>query len=261
MSVRESDCTKIERLLDAFRDGELAFAERQAVEQHLNACLTCRAKLADIERIVATLKTLPRVSSSRDFSQNIDSLLARRHPAKVISIQPLVWGWLGAVAAAAVAVFVFRLVPGISPHEVVARRAVPGTRAASPHEGPASAERQEIAAQGPKHAVTTPSEQPADSESPWLIASGPERHQPERAAVAPPGERQAATAGESGAPDRPASGPPRAPVFSGSVVGVDDDLLGGEGAALVAFAEGDQTTITEAIGLETDEDGLYAIKM
>ncbi|HEY9870843.1 MAG TPA: zf-HC2 domain-containing protein [Candidatus Obscuribacterales bacterium] len=261
MSVRESDCTKIEPLLDAFRDGELASAERQAVEQHLRACFTCQSKLADIERVVSTLKTLPRVGAPRDFSQNIDAILARRHPAKVMSIRPVVWGSLGAAAAAAVAVFVFKLVPGISPAGVVAHRSVPGTRAASPYEKPDSAQQREIAAQGPQPGVTTPPQQPEDSDSRSLLASGTQEKQPDKLATAPPGEQQAATGGKAGAADRPAAQQRTVPVYSGAVVAVDEDPLGGEGAALVAFAEGDQTTITEAIGLETDEDGLYAIKM
>jgi hypothetical protein len=261
MSVRESDCTKIEPLLDAFRDGELASTERQAVEEHLSACLSCQSKLADIERVVATLKTLPRVGAPRDFSHDIDASLARPRPAKVISIRPVVWGSLGAAAAAAVAVFVFKLAPGISPHGVVAHRSAPGTRAVSPHDKTGSLQQQEIAAQEPQQGATTPSKQPEDSDSRSTIASGADEHQPDKVATVPPGAQQTATGGKTGTAERPAAEPRTAPVYSGSVVAVDDDPLGGEGAALVAFAEGDQTSITEAIGLETDEDGLYAIKM
>ena len=40
------DCTQLDPLVTPYVDGELAVADRQAVDQHLRACPPCRARVA-----------------------------------------------------------------------------------------------------------------------------------------------------------------------------------------------------------------------
>jgi len=287
MSASESDCNKFELLLDALRDGELSSDERRAVEQHAASCLRCQGQLADIERVVATLRALPRVKPPRDFSQDLDKLIAPRPRAKVVSLRPLIWGSLGAAAVAAVAVVAFKLTPGFGPTNAVAVREGSDTKEQRLHEG-TPLQRQETTTAvahysdnaGPQQAVplehgslqpgsvvaTAPGDvqqapqPPADD----VAASHPEHKLP---AGAQPGKTekmpQTNDQAETKSPDKvpQQSGPGR--TLSGRTAvaeAYDDDPFAG-GAAVVALASGDQTGITEEIGLETDEDGLYAIKM
>src|SRR2546428_9699639 len=45
-SKKMKDCTQLDPLVTPYVDGELAVADRQAVDQHLRACPPCRARVA-----------------------------------------------------------------------------------------------------------------------------------------------------------------------------------------------------------------------
>ncbi len=294
MTARESDCTEFEPLLDAWRDGELGSDERHAVEQHASSCLSCQGQLADIERVVATLRALPRVKPSRDFSKDIESLIAQRPAVKVLSFRPVVWGSLGAAAvAAAVAVVVFKLVPGFGPESaIVTRDRSDGTGQQRLHDGAPGQSRKEQTTElaheksgGDAPAVLKPPQGEKRSPGPdSVVANAPDSAQrvPQPPAAGGEGSSQGRNpaGGDNGstgkAPENtglpgsatPAVAPQKsAPrrVLNGRTaiaqVYDDDDPFSAGGAAVVALAAGDQSSITEQLGLATDEDGLYAIKM
>lgn len=68
MSECQSNCAEIEPLLDAFHDGELAGDERKLVSDHLSGCADCQAKLEAVERLVGYLGALPTLQPARDFA-------------------------------------------------------------------------------------------------------------------------------------------------------------------------------------------------
>jgi len=85
--------------LQAYLDQALDPLTRKRVEEHLEACSTCREELTRFENLVSRLGTLPEVSSPIDFSPGILSQLrVNKKPS-----QGLTWTLLiEAVAAAAV---------------------------------------------------------------------------------------------------------------------------------------------------------------
>ncbi len=76
------NCKQMEEALDAYYDLELSPDEAEAVELHLADCTACNAKLADIEMVVSQLKSLPAVEWSGDLSDAIEArILAQSHAA------------------------------------------------------------------------------------------------------------------------------------------------------------------------------------
>lgn len=76
------NCKQMEEALDAYYDLELSPEEAEAVELHLADCTACNAKLADIEMVVSQLKSLPAVEWSGDLSDAIEArILAQSHTA------------------------------------------------------------------------------------------------------------------------------------------------------------------------------------
>lgn len=74
------NCKQMEEALDAYYDLELSPEEAEAVELHLADCTACNAKLADIEMVVGQLKSLPAVEWSGDLSDAIEArILAQSH--------------------------------------------------------------------------------------------------------------------------------------------------------------------------------------
>jgi anti-sigma factor RsiW len=61
-------CGEYVELLDAYHDGELSTGQKTLVEKHLSLCTSCGQKLAEIERLVQALQSLPRAKPARDFS-------------------------------------------------------------------------------------------------------------------------------------------------------------------------------------------------
>src|SRR5262249_16687289 len=70
------ECLEIVPLLDAFRDGELPDSEKQAVLTTLPSCEKCQGRLREIEALVVSLRSLPRLemphSLQVDWSAYID---------------------------------------------------------------------------------------------------------------------------------------------------------------------------------------------
>jgi len=66
------DCSQVAEMLDAFHDMELELAEAEMVEEHLADCAACRRELDAIEKVVASLKSLPEVPV-KDFADAIEA--------------------------------------------------------------------------------------------------------------------------------------------------------------------------------------------
>lgn len=65
------NCKKIKKLLKLYIDDALTFGEKQLVEQHLEKCSECRAELKSLSATVRLIKSLPEVSTSPNFTENL----------------------------------------------------------------------------------------------------------------------------------------------------------------------------------------------
>lgn len=73
MSVdNKSNCEDFQELLDAYFDKELGQEESRLVEDHLNHCSYCLGQLADLKNLMGHLQSLPQPVCPRDFSELIE---------------------------------------------------------------------------------------------------------------------------------------------------------------------------------------------
>ncbi len=97
-------CEQICELFSAYIDGELSKQEAQALEAHLKECEPCREEYAFFSKMVKCAETLPELSVSDDFRNNLHARLvdaAKAQPKK--GYQRPLWKFAsGFVAAAAV---------------------------------------------------------------------------------------------------------------------------------------------------------------
>lgn len=87
MNQSDPNCKQFEPLLDAFHDSELEPASAKEVESHLAICPSCQAKLAGIEDVVASLKALPKIAPARNLSQDLAKIVAAKKNAKVVPLK------------------------------------------------------------------------------------------------------------------------------------------------------------------------------
>ena len=71
------NCRKIKKLLQLYIDDSLTFGEKQLVEQHLEKCSECRAELKSLSAMIRLIKSLPKVSTSPDFTENLMSKISQ----------------------------------------------------------------------------------------------------------------------------------------------------------------------------------------
>jgi anti-sigma factor RsiW len=88
----------------AYIDGELGSAEERTVERHLEACLACRALVADLRTVRAAAFTLDRREPPADLLARIQARVAAEpRPQDRLRVWPDsrgAWGiWLAAAAA------------------------------------------------------------------------------------------------------------------------------------------------------------------
>ncbi|HEY9731821.1 MAG TPA: zf-HC2 domain-containing protein [Drouetiella sp.] len=103
------NCEQLEPLLSAFHDGELSEVERTAAERHLNGCDACKNRLLEIGAVANSLKSLPRLNPKIDVAANIESLIANQPKQANRFSRPVFWGAAGIAAAAAVVVVAINL--------------------------------------------------------------------------------------------------------------------------------------------------------
>jgi anti-sigma-K factor RskA len=101
--------------LNEYVDGTLAARDRASVDTHLAECAGCRDAVAELRRLVAGARQLPRtITPPRDLWPLIGQRIGQRATRKVHRV----W-WRGAFAAAAVLVIalgVYRLLPPSTAH-------------------------------------------------------------------------------------------------------------------------------------------------
>ena len=68
---KKMNCKKIKNLLQLYIDDSLTFGEKQLVEKHLEKCSECRAELKSLSAMVRLIKSLPEVSTSPNFTENL----------------------------------------------------------------------------------------------------------------------------------------------------------------------------------------------
>lgn len=81
-----TSCSAISEALDAYLDLELSPDEAQNVENHLANCSACERRLAELESLVAKLKTLPEPVLSRDLADSIESRIRASEMNKVETV-------------------------------------------------------------------------------------------------------------------------------------------------------------------------------
>ena len=81
MSGKNSQCESFIQMLDAFVDNELDGSEREHVAQHLSTCEDCNRQVREIEALKASLSSLPRRQMKFDLADNFDAVLSKQSPA------------------------------------------------------------------------------------------------------------------------------------------------------------------------------------
>lgn len=269
MQDATNNCQKIQELLSAYRDLELAEEENAQVKLHLGACDECTREANAIEAVAATLLQVPRVSMKSDMADKLEALIAAQvadtSPAgteveeggpKVVSFRKrLVWGSLAAAAAAAVLLVA---VPIFTSNNQVADNSVKQV-----------APVKEEAPQQPLVANDSGAAQMIANEvtAPTQVTAADESTAPSPNAVATSGSVQEVRKIEKPevARNKTAAAVPVVATSQTAPKAVRERTIDAtldtinETEALVAFSSDDN--LFEDCGISTDEDGLYAIKL
>lgn len=201
-----SDCNKVEPLLDAFLDNELAKEEIKLVSSHLGHCKNCQTRVAETKLLVGKVKQLPLLTLPSALDCDWDALLAKTAGNRS-SKQPHVGLWPAAALVASVVLLL-----------IVQRLLLDGAATRSATQ---SQSREGILINGQNCQGNS---QTALSKQSSPIALGPNMRQAVR---------------EEGAKEHLASS--------------FEDLLASDPAESSSFSE--------EVGISTDEDGLYALKL
>jgi len=73
------NCTDIQALLDDYLDNELVADKQNAVELHINNCVSCQQSLQEIQAIRQALRSLPVPDSSPDFEARVFAEVRKHH--------------------------------------------------------------------------------------------------------------------------------------------------------------------------------------
>lgn len=259
-------CKQINELLDAFHDGELRGEEHAQVERHLKECESCVVKLAEIDHVTVMLKTAPLMAPPIGFSDRLDSVIDRQ--TNVVPMRRRTAWAAGAVAAVAVIAAGLHFVPGSAPPPPAPTIANAPSQAAPNATRTDQRETQiatlpSVTSSIPKQtatvttpaiaaatATTTPSLAPSKASSAFVHKT----HAAPKSISTTDGATSIATATSHGAsfphsqydssPSASASAPAPSPA-----------------SEQIADLPVTTNSFNEAVGLSTDEDGLYDIKM
>lgn len=263
-------CDPVVLLLDAYHDNELDSNERKKVDEHLAVCAVCSESLVKISRVVGGLKSLPVLEPARDIvgSLNLPAELATSVPisvqkntdssSRVVPIRKGVWAGLGAVAAAAV-VLIFAVSQNvIEPSKVASKN--------GPEPSHLAEKASSAATYSDKPAENAPVENPdtgiaTATDTSWPIESRPE-------IIAEKGKNQLApnVANSNGSAKSKSGLAQSSPVKNADNVAVvqiastQDTNLRDTSLNELASLETNEG-VADALGIATDEDGLYDIKI
>lgn len=268
VSELDFNCEPIIPLLDAYLDSELSSDEKTQVEQHISRCAICSATLARTANLIGGLKSLPVLNPARDIvgtlnlpaeitASTVSILPAERTSAnKIVPLKKSVWTGLGAVAAAA-AVLLFAVNQQvIVPSNTVSKRSttqhdqgpsIVADRAAPFEQAQVAVTTQPVSSQA-SEATNTDTSWPIDTKS-HLVASSAEQGTNTAAKTNNAGSKQSAplvTGAHSAIQEVPAP----------AAVASMQDTSFNELASLET-----NDGVADALGIATDEDGLYDIKI
>lgn len=261
------NCESARELLDSFHDNELSNEERGRVESHLDQCSGCSEALEEISSVSGLLRAIPRQELEKDFADDLASRvydspasIGEAAPAAVASLDEArakarnkAFFYVAAVAACLMALIVS--VP----------RFLGGDQ---PGSGPVVAEKDRESGQSP--VVATGKDKAGDAQQKATLpvvaqkdtvldGSTPKKEKEEAPAkLAKQAEAEklpVPVKPEEAAPlvaVNPTKAPPAVPVEQ-------DDLLSTE--AVVAYDGDEPDGLFSQMGIGTDEDGLYAIKL
>ncbi|MBS1954878.1 MAG: zf-HC2 domain-containing protein [Cyanobacteria bacterium SZAS-4] len=284
------NCKQLEPLLSAYHDGELTEAERADADRHLNGCADCQNRLLEISAVATSLKSLPRLNPKTDVAANIEQLIANQ-PKGISRIQPpVIWGAAGIAAAAAVLLVAgnFKAVTNQANNPLTANSK---TNQVMPKPMPNAVKSQELeiahnldTTANPIQDFTEPAQISAhhdQSSAPNGTVSKKEGGMPtqhEKPTTDNNAKKnskfnphlQVASNGNEGATNAVATNAVATASGSQSDASapqlianrnVGTASIGGADSSLVAIYDTEQRGVTEELGITTDEDGLYAIKL
>lgn len=110
MSSKNSQCETFLPMLDALVDNELDKSEMEQVQLHLQSCDYCKQQVKEIEALKTSLASMPRRRMSLDLADNFDQILNKesgvpaQKPSNVVAISAKRRWIVAAASAAAVAV-------------------------------------------------------------------------------------------------------------------------------------------------------------
>ena len=280
MTTNLQDCTTIEPLLDAYHDDELSGDEKSSVEAHLKECDACSKQLQQIGKLVAVLKSMPATTSKIDFADRF-VLPASTPVTAVVSddskkVVPGKFGWIGAVGAIAASVALFAVVGQYAMHRGAGNSVANVTSSNARQLTASSTQRPEgnqvnRALQSERLASIKSEDEGSETEAAGDVAKTPvsESTKTHNASTDKPAVRVKAprveVASVTGSQGR--SNDVVASAYSSSKATAtgsnNEGIQSSDGSkhSLVAFYASDPNTIPEELGISTDEDGLYAIKM
>ncbi|MBX9689734.1 MAG: zf-HC2 domain-containing protein [Candidatus Obscuribacterales bacterium] len=64
-------CAEMLELIDAYHDSELSALQKPLVEKHLSSCSHCAEKLIKVKELVSQIQALPRVEAERDIVESL----------------------------------------------------------------------------------------------------------------------------------------------------------------------------------------------
>jgi|GEM_PF-5709666 len=83
------NCKDTAQLLSVYLDGELSAAERDLVQQHLNACPACRKELQELEQTIKLVRQIRPAELREDFLPGIRNRLAAQRSERPAAIRIL----------------------------------------------------------------------------------------------------------------------------------------------------------------------------
>ncbi len=246
------ECDYARELLSAYRDGELDASEQASVEDHLKECTACQEELESVESVVRSLKALPSVSLTKDFSADIEALINKSEvPVQPIGRRPRAM-WLAA-AAAVVSLLIaggYYVTTGGGDRTTVATDTQSERPTDVQVQRPAVAQKIEDNTATAKPVVAeTPTAAPSNDkhkDTKELVAELPETAKIVSKIHKQPEDSNTTSGGKVGSASRH-----KAPADF-------NDLT--EDEALLAFSDSTDGDLFDT-EISTDEDGLYAIKM
>jgi hypothetical protein len=75
MSNQIPDCSELEILLDAFYDNELSQEEEALVSNHVKQCDPCQNKVKQIGQVAVSLRDLPRLSMPKELATDWEAII------------------------------------------------------------------------------------------------------------------------------------------------------------------------------------------